>query len=1039
MHDTNCQSQKSSTKLHVGIDAGTVSLNCVLVNEAGDIVYEHPFMCHFGRVEEKVLELIRYIYDKFGEENSASISFTGSHGKKLSEKFGVYFEFETISLLTGAVRIKPGVKTIISLGGQNTALFQIVYQDGDWELDYFKTNGPCASGTGSFIDQQALRLATSIYTGETEVSQKRLDSIMNDFIKLGLKSRNPSEVACRCTVFTKTDMIHLQNRGEKLEDIIYGLHVGNAKNYMSTIVSGRILEEPVIFIGGLSLNELQIRAFKHYFPGLSVPPYSTSIGALGVALQALASGKGNRLILDDKDPVSNSAGLSLQTAPMLKLEKTKFYLSNSTVEPQINKKSCAYLGIDVGSTTTKYALIDESRNIIHKNYVMTRGKPVEVTKELMRSLRNDLGSCVDISGVATTGSGRKVVAAFLNADLAIDEITAHARGAVTIDPEVETIFEIGGQDSKYISISNTHPLDFDMNKVCAAGTGSFLHDLANRYGINIVDEFQRIALSSKTPVRLTDRCTVFIESDLEAYHQKGVSKTDLIAGLCYAIVYNYLNRVVGKRKIGKKLMFLGGPSLNKAVAAAFENVLGRTLIVPPHREVMGAYGAAIYGMEERYSRGTITRFTGLDAIVNGRLQYAEKTCRANTGCANQCKLKIYSFEGRKRVWGGECGRYESTGDDEGIKENYFDLWEKIWQTFTDGICETLGDKPLMKSDGRPTVGMQRTLYGFQTSVLWADFFDQLGYRLVLTRPTDNRISSRGTEIMEGETCYPVKISHGHIRELAGNVKFLFIPSIINMKTPLKSGPGYYCPMIQSNAYMVRMAMGLEPSHILSPVVHLQRSIETLAVEIAGQMRPKLKVSMPAIRKALRHAVSKNNDFIKDVHAYGRRIMQSLDPEKPVLVVTGRHYNMYDKRLNLNLGRNLSKLGMQALPMDFIDTDTVDLSDFQSMYWGLGAQILKTARFIKARPNCYGIHLTNFSCGADSFLEHFYRHIMGDKPYLILELDEHTAEAGMMTRLEAFKNVIENLRVNPVASEPYNIKTEKLEDEITKAGRLSIVK
>ncbi|HEB33206.1 MAG TPA: CoA activase [Spirochaetes bacterium] len=1026
-----------SDKLHAGIDAGTVSLNCVLINETGDIVYEHPFICHFGRVEEKVLELIRDIYDKFGEENIESVSFTGSHGKKLSENFGVYFEFETISLVIGAIHINPGVKTIISLGGQNTALFQIVYQDGDWELDYFKTNGPCASGTGSFIDQQALRLATSMYTGEIEVSQKQIDRIMNDFIKLGLKSRDPSEVACRCTVFTKTDMIHLQNKGEKLEDIIYGLHVGNTRNYMSTIVSGRVLEEPVIFIGGLSLNELQIRAFKNYFPQLSVPRYNTSVGALGVALHALKSGKAKHLKLDDNSQDRGLVELSLPIAPRLNIDKTKFFISNRIEVPPLNKKTRAYLGIDIGSTTTKYALIDEDRKILYKNYVMTRGKPVEVAQELMRSLNIDLGPLIDISGVAATGSGRKVVGAFLNADLDVDEITAHARGAVEIDPDVETIFEIGGQDSKYISISNTHPLDFDMNKVCAAGTGSFLHDLANRYGINIVDEFQRIALSSENPVRLADRCTVFIESDLEAYHQKGISKTDLIAGLCYAIVYNYLNRVVGKRKIGKKLMFLGGPSLNKAVVAAFENVLGRELLVPRHREVLGAYGAAIIAQEKRHNRGTATRFMGLDAVANDKMHYIEKTCRTNTGCTNQCKLKIYDFSGRKRIWGGECGRYESAGDNKGIKENYFEQWQKIWQTHTEGICETLEKKPLMEVDGRPTVGMQRALYGFQTCVLWADFFDRLGFRLVLTRPTDSRISSHGTEIMEGETCYPVKISHGHIRELAGNVKFLFIPSIINMKTP--QGSGYYCPMIQSNAYMVRMAMDLDQSRILSPVVHLQHSIETLAVEIAGQIRSKLKVSMPAIRKALRHAVSKNNDFIKEVHAYGRRIMQSLDPGEPVLAVTGRQYNLYDKRLNLSLGRNLARLGMPALPMDFIDTDTVDLSDFKSMFWGLGVQILKTARFIKARPNYYGIHLTNFSCGPDSFLEHFYRHIMGDKPYLILELDEHTAEAGMMTRLEAFKNVIGNLIDNPVGPGPYDIKPEKLEDETTKGGRLSIIK
>ena len=213
-----------------------------------------------------------------------------------------------------------------------------------------------------------------------------------------------------------------------------------------------------------------------------------------------------------------------------------------------------YLGIDIGSTTTKYALINEEREIIHKDYVHTQGKPIEVTQRLLRNILDNVGNRIRIRGTATTGSGRNVVGDFLNVDLIIDEITAHARGAVEIDPKTDTIFEIGGQDSKYIYIVNTYPLDFDMNKVCAAGTGSFLHELANKYGINIVGEFQDIALSSLAPVKLAERCTVFMESDLVSYHQKGAKTRDLIGGLCYAIVHNYLNRVVGKRKIGQNVM-----------------------------------------------------------------------------------------------------------------------------------------------------------------------------------------------------------------------------------------------------------------------------------------------------------------------------------------------------------------------------------------------------------------------------------------------------------------------------------------------------
>jgi len=261
--------------------------------------------------------------------------------------------------------------------------------------------------------------------------------------------------------------------------------------------------------------------------------------------------------------------------------------------------------------------------------------------------------------------------------------------------------------------------------------------------------------------------------------------------------------------------------------------------------------------------------------------------------------------------------------------------------------------------------------------------------------------------MVAETCYPVKVSHGHVKELVGKTKFLFLPTLITMPTPEDAEAGFYCPMIQSNAYMVRMAIDIDPSTVLSPVVHMRYDPDTLAIEIAGQIQSQLGVSKKRIKRALHYAIKRQEEFAKELYKKGRVALEDHNPEKPLLIVTGRHYNLYDERLNLRLGKNLAKVSVTALPMDFIDVSSVDLTDFPSMYWGLGAIILRTAKLISANPNFFGLHLTNFSCGADSFIEHFYKHIMGDKAYLILELDEHSAVAGVMTRIEAFKNVIEN--------------------------------
>jgi len=1001
------QISPASTKLYVGIDAGSVSVNGMVIDERKRILYESPYVRHMGKVEETVAALLRDLHERFGKKSIASVAFTGNHGKNLSEKLKTFYEFEIISQVLGALHLRPDVRTVISMGGQDTCLAQINHREAGWELAYFNTNGPCASGTGSFIDQQAARLATAVYEKKGK-DHRLLDSILGDFISLGLKSRKPASVACRCTVFTKSDMIHLQNKGELLEDIIYGLHIGNARNYLSTIVSKRSLLDPILFIGGLSLNALQVRAFREYFPGIIVPAHSTSIGALGVALQALQSDREDcpdleRILL--KGPGQT---LSVPVGSRLVLEKTVFHEKNEIPWRPLGSSPTAYLGIDVGSTTTKYALINDSQEIIHKRYVPTQGKPIEVTQALLRHLREEIRDRIQILGVATTGSGRNVVGDFLNADLIIDEITAHARGAVEIDPEVDTIFEIGGQDAKYIFIANTHPLDFDMNKVCAAGTGSFLHELANKYGIDIVGEFQEIALSSNQPVKLAERCTVFMESDLVSYHQKGVPREDLIGGLCYAIVHNYLNRVVGNRRIGERVMFLGGPSLNKAVVAAFENILGQGLVVPRHREVLGAYGAAVSLQQKMRSEGRRENtFRGIDSAMNDRMSHSETTCRADAECHNQCKLKIYNFDGRKSIWGGECGRYELTRRTGDRKENLFEMRQRIWQSHMQGVFESIQDIPLMEVDGRPTVGMIRALYGLQSSVLWAHFFDHLGFRLVLTPPTSEQISRMGIETIAAETCYPVKVSHGHAKMLMGKTSYLFLPTLIDMATPKPSERGYYCPMVQSNSFMIRSALGIPASDLLSPTLNLKCDPEMLALDLYRQLVGKLGWKRRHVKAAFQYGLRRQERFETELHRVGREFLMTLHPDEPLVVVTGRPYNLHDERLNLRLGQNLAKIGVSALPMDFMDVSDVDLSDFSSMFWGLGAQVLRTARRVRHAPTYFGLHLTNFSCGADSFIEHFYKHVMGDKAYLILEMDEHSAVAGVMTRIEAYKNVIDN--------------------------------
>ena len=997
----------------VGIDVGSVSINCVVIDELGNVLYEAPYLRHFGQVYQETRDLLGRLRERFGLEQLRSVTFTGVHGQLLSELFAVRHEVESIAQILGATQVVPGVRTIISMGGQDAALFQLNYYDGRWRLEAFNMNGPCASGTGSFIDQQAERLASSLYGADFQVDQEKVQRTLEGFIALGLKATNPAPVACRCTVFTKSDMIHLQNKGEPLANIVAGLHFGNAANYVSTIVANRELTGPIIFIGGMASNPLQVQAFQHYYPDLRVPPHHTSMGALGVALQAQKSGWNEKLDwsrLEQGPPLSQ---LEFPRAQRLELRLTHFDEDNQ-LQPWSappGKALEGFLGIDIGSTTTKYALIDRAGKILHKCYVQTQGRPIEVAQNLLKTLVQEVGDRVRVLSIATTGSGRNVVGDFLNADLIIDEITAHARGAVAIDPLVDTVFEIGGQDSKYIHIDRTHPLDFDMNKVCAAGTGSFLHELANKMRINIVGEFQEAALAARDPVSLAERCTVFMESDLASYAQKGAGREDLIAGLCYAIVHNYLNRVVGKRHIGQRIMFLGGPSLNQGVVAAFERVLERPLIVPRHREVMGAYGAAL-AVREAFNRGEVLpRDRDLQRLAQMDVEYTESICRADRKCHNECKLKIYNFVGRKSVWGGDCGRYEVNLASGARLSNPFQERQQLFYEALEGKAVRLGEPSEVRATipSAPAIGIPLALHSLEWGIFWVHLLAELGFTVVLSPATNNRLVLGGVESMTAETCFPVKVFHGHVRYLLDQADFLFLPNVINIPTPQPEDRGVLCPLVESSQYMVRAALEIPAARLIRPTLHLKEGPEAQLDELRHSFPPTLRPGRQRLAAAVAVAWDKQRAFPVRLMERGEAILRETPEDEPVWIVTGRPYNLYDERLNLQLGRHLARLGIRALPMDYLHLDAEDLDDFPRMYWGQGARILRAAKRIARTPGLYGIHLTNFSCGADSFIEHFYQHILQTKPSLILELDEHSGVAGLLTRVEAYRNVVRTIQ------------------------------
>jgi len=314
----------------------------------------------------------------------------------------------------------------------------------------------------------------------------------------------------------------------------------------------------------------------------------------------------------------------------------------------------AYLGIDVGSVSTDLVLLDENNNVISDVYIRTGGQPIKAVQTGLKQLSQKAGEDIEVVGVGTTGSARYLSAVIVGADIVKNEITAHAVAASNLVPDVKTIIEIGGQDSKIILIRNGVVVDFAMNTVCAAGTGSFLDQQAARLNIPI-EEFGSYALRSENPVRIAGRCSVFAETDMIHKQQMGHKMEDLIAGLCQALVRNYLNNVGKGKEILPPVVFQGGVAANRGIKKAFEDELGMNIIVPKHHHVMGAIGAAILAKNE-YSKSGKTKFKGFEVSdINYTVSSFE--CK---DCPNLCEVINIMVEGSVVCrWGGRCGKWEN--------------------------------------------------------------------------------------------------------------------------------------------------------------------------------------------------------------------------------------------------------------------------------------------------------------------------------------------------------------------------------------------
>lgn len=991
----------------IGLDAGSVSIKLVVFDEKGNRLYSH-YERHKGHPVSIALALLREVIELktlgvkelFHRSTTSSLqhfslSITGSAGKLIASILGIEPVNEIVAQAYATQKLFPHIKTIIEMGGEDSKL--ILLSDDSCSIRDFSMNSVCAAGTGSFLDQQAERLRLTI----------------EEFSILALKSKRPPRIAGRCSVFAKSDMIHLQQIATPMEDIVAGLCFAVARNFKGSISRGRNIFPPVSFQGGVAASKGMVRAFKEIFglEELFVSEDYALLGAIGAVLKNMNEGtihhfdlfrleeflKSTRtaeegyLPLIDPNQLSQLEFSNQQSEENNRLSTPDFRLSTSKIR--------AYLGIDVGSISTNLAVIDENARLLSKRYLMTAGSPIDAVRQGLAEIGDEIGNKIEVMGVGTTGSGRYMIADYVGADIVKNEITAQATAAVFIDKNVDTIFEIGGQDSKYVSLKDSVVIDFEMNKACAAGTGSFLEEQAEKLNISINDEFEQCALSAQNPCRLGERCTVFMENSLMANLQRGADKNNLLAGLAYSIVQNYINRVVAGKKIGENIFFQGGVAFNKSVVAAFEKYLNKKITVPPHHDVTGAIGMALIAM--RNVKGKTT-FKGFE-LSKRPYEISSFECK---GCPNVCEVNRVKISGEKGFlfYGGRCEKYDMRKKKTTAIPDLFSFRdEMLWKEHEKRKANSEPRTP----DSNIKIGIPYIFYFNDYLPFWTTLLWELGFDVEVSPRTNRQIVNLGLEVVLAEACFPVKVAHGHIQYLLDKkVDAIFLPSFINLNTPRDSfDRGLACPYTQTMPYVSRVTFN--EIKVVTPVINLRRGREYFLHELKKAFRP-FRIKTSHLSRAINIAQETQDTFTNAIKAKGAEVLSNMRDD--AIVIIGRSYNALDSGLNLEIPKKLADLGILSIPFDFLPLERYSIeNEWPNMYWRSGQRILKAARFVRNTQNLNAIYIGNFLCGPDSFILKYFKKDMSGNPFLHIEIDEHSADAGIITRCEAFLDSLSNLK------------------------------
>ncbi|MGE5198660.1 MAG: acyl-CoA dehydratase activase, partial [Rhodospirillaceae bacterium] len=864
----------------VGIDVGAVT---VKVCGLEDGAVRSAVVAHEGDIQSALDTCFADL--ALGGPAAPPAVVTGGAGRHRIDAAGVIAS-SAIEAALAALDLRP--RAVVSLGGEDLVVYLI---DGRGRVQTTIAGNKCASGTGEFFRQQL---------GRMDLGLEDLDQAADGARALKLSAR--------CSVFMKSDCTHRLNKGEATRgDVALSLSKVMADKIGEFLVRAKVRHGAVVLIGGVTRNRHFLRFLGEAWPQTQfvVPAQATYFEAFGAAHLAPALGRPlgprHRLVR----PFRPAAATPF--APLASAESRVTY--HPSRRGALRPGAEYVLGVDGGSTTTKVALVDaETMEIAAAHYGRTHGDPVAALKRCLADVRAQVGPARPrISLVAATGSSRELLGVFLETAGVYNEIIAHASGTTFFDPHVDTLFEIGGQDAKYVLLNNGVPVDYAMNEACSAGTGSFLEEsAAGDLHIERAEEIGPIALQAAAPLKFGEHCSAFINSDIRTAIQGGAGRPDIVAGLVFSIVANYLNRVVGNRPVGARIALQGGVARNPAVPLAFAQLVGKPVSVPPDPELMGCFGVARLALQ-KHREGLLAKGDfDLEALAaKDILCVGEFTCQA---CDNYCGVRNLAVDGRRYPFGGRCSKFTSArrpGPSAGREAVDHVAWR------TDELFSRSVPRP---EDFRPrsdrTVGVPRALSVHSLWPMYARFFHDLGVRTVLS----DRVLPEGIARQESSYCFPVEIAHGAIQDLLDKgVDYLFLPHFRDMPS-LEAGKVHACtcPLTQGLPYLARQAFGVD-DNVLRPVVSFKRGWQACRPEFE-RVAAQLGFGAAEGGRAFDRAVEDYLAFLGRCRQRGREVLAEMRdrPDHLYVGLFGRPYNAFTRDANMGIPRKFTSRGVTVV-------------------------------------------------------------------------------------------------------------------------------